>query len=118
LIKEKIVPIWQHFTHDRIEGPKPNICLLCNRRVEIPCLVTFAIKFPVHGRIAITLAVLVSDGMLAVEVKDVNCEANIGKHRVVFDMFRERAVIVKKNVIWHHPIDAECASDEFLAQRD
>lgn len=52
--------------------------------------------------------------MLAVEVKDIDCQPNSVEERIILDMLRKRAVIVKENMVGNLAIDTKCSLDKLL----
>lgn len=60
------------------------------------------------------LTVLILLAVLALEVKNVNCQSHVLKERVISDGLRNGAVVVKKNVIRLGAWDMICPLDHLL----
>ena len=115
LIKKEVETINLHLATDRVISAKPDVGLFCDRGVEEP-LAFAVLKLRVRGRVTMLLAEEVASTVLAVEMEDIDCQANVCKERVVFDSTLEMAVVVVKDVIWVE-FAIIGAFDEFLRQR-
>ncbi len=65
LIEKKIEHINTHFTQNGMEPTEPDICLLCNRRVEIPTLPILTKQLWKIGRVTMCLTEFIGHGVLA-----------------------------------------------------
>jgi hypothetical protein len=52
--------------------------------------------------------------MLALEVENINGEANLRKDRITLDMFCKRAIVVIEDVVGHTAMNAKHPLDHFL----
>ena len=99
-IQKKIITIHAHLTANGLKPSKPTICLLGNRRVKIPLLVTFTKKLRICNWVAVILTKLIPFAVLAFEMKHIHSESYIKEKRVILDSFFKGTVIIKYNMIW------------------
>lgn len=80
---------------------QPAVGLLCDGRVKVPLFVTFTSKLRKCDWVAVGLAKSVCDGMLALEMEDINRKPDTVEIGVIPYNLCKLAVIVEENMVRH-----------------
>jgi hypothetical protein len=93
---------------------QPAVRLFRNRGIKIPLPGSFTEELRICSWVTMILTKLILLAVLALEVKDIDCQSHILKERVIFDSLSNGAVVIKKYVIRLGAWDTICPLDHLL----